>query len=195
MSSKDFYAAVGKPESAPARTNRSVAASKAGRKKHKAGSTFENIVRKSADESGGLVCLERVPNGAKWIGPNKTIPVPSPFDFAGTVRGGRAIMFDAKSLSEGYASFRMSSTPSGRKQLPRLRRHAQAGAIAGFLVRCERHNDVRWIDASKMPEDAPLRWTDPQWVVLGKCEGVIDFTALVSRLTAADMDATPESEA
>lgn len=154
----------------PARSARARTASLNGR-------SFESVVESSAMFSKCVV-IERVPNAAKEVGGGEIARAKSPFDYAGTFQGGRAIMFDAKTRGKDCASFVARYGSSTYHQVLRLRKHQAMGAVAGFLVRCERHDDYRWIWAGDMPLNETVGWDDPRWLILGSAGGLIDFGKL-----------------
>lgn len=148
-----------------------------------AGKSFEQLILASQRDGDGQVCqLVQIKNFAKYI-PNddkrpgaprvKLIQEKSPFDFCGSVCGSAVgIFIDAKSLDD-KPSFPICDPKIVKPhQINVLARLESTGAIAGFLVRCGRMNDYRWLFASAavnaLVVRKPLDWDAPAWDVLGE---------------------------
>ncbi len=155
----------------------------AGAKKAKqAGKDLEHLILSSCTDEHGTICqLVQIKNFAKRI-PDKSkvsltgkmqmmlVEEKSPFDFAGAVWGSAVgIFIDAKSQNETQASF-PANDPKNVKphQIKALLALESAGSIAGFLVRCGRMRDYRWLWASQaFNRRKAIQWDDPAWDVLG----------------------------
>lgn len=142
------------------------------------GREFEHLILASQRDAQGQFCeLVRIGNFAKRIPTRgyfgtKLIEEKSPFDFAGCVTGGQAIFFDAKASGKKNASFRANNPLLVKPhQIAALCRLHEAGAIAGFLVRCERMKDYRWLNPHHAKALKPIRWESPDWFVLGPIAG------------------------
>lgn len=137
------------------------------------GKAFEGNIFDSQHDAKGPVCkLMRIGNFAKRIGDGKMIEEKSPFDFAGCTMGGKGIFIDAKSCGSQLASLAVNNAQVVKPhQIAALCRLHEAGAIAGFLVRCERMSDYRWLNPHHAKALKPIRWDDPCWFVLGPIAG------------------------
>lgn len=160
---------------------------KGGHAARSSGKEFENAIEASQNDEHGPVCtLVKIKNFAKRIfdvQKQETLLIEerSPFDFCGSVwkpkdhhQHGIGIFLDAKSLTDS-ASFPIHDPKIVKlHQIRALQRLEEAGAFAGFLVKCGRRGDVRWLWASHAAAAArfgrPLQWDDPAWEVLGPWE-------------------------
>lgn len=163
-----------------------------GRSAREAGKSFEQLILASQNDGKGPVCsLIKIESYALWI-PNKPeviaqtgqrmrmVAKASHFDFSGVVfeteeRSAIGVFFDAKSFDEKVASFPACDESKVKPhQLKALEQLERAGAFAGFLVKCGRMKDYRWIWAKAALEAADHRqrvqWDDPCWDVLGPVE-------------------------
>lgn len=144
------------------------------------GRAFEQtILASQQDGQGPVCCLIQIKNFAKRImvkSPNqprglemRIVEEKSPCDFAGSVFGtGVGVFFDAKNCGEKIASFRGNDPAIAKPhQIHALQNLERASAFAGFLVRCERMGDYRFLWASRTSQSSPTRWDDPAWEVLG----------------------------
>lgn len=163
-----------------------------GAKARSAGKSFEQLIIASQNDGRGPVCvLEQIHNYAKRIMVTrnvshaestgwrtdkemKLVESKSPFDFAGCVfNKGIAIFIDAKSCGMDAASFRVNDPKICKPhQLRSLAALDRAGAFSGFLIRCERANDYRWLWGTMAAQNctAPIRWDSMLWEVLGPIE-------------------------
>ncbi len=159
----------------------------------RAGKEFEHLILASCrDAEGQVMNLEQIHNFARptvrsekrfmpYPKPGRwemvkvftNVQVASPWDFSGSVCGsGRGVFLDAKNLGDGYASFPVNNDAVVKlHQISALLKQEEAGAIAGFLVRCIRMNDYRFCWASQAytwrEKGVPLQWRDEAWDVLG----------------------------
>lgn len=151
------------------------------------GKQFEQLILASQFDARGPVCAlsqvknfaKRIPAGSDWerrTGERfRMVEERSPFDFCGSVwERGIGIFLDAKSL-EDAASFPVNNASIVKPhQLASLERLERAGAFSGFLVRCGRFQDVRFVWASAALAAAntgkPMQWHDKSWEILGPAE-------------------------
>ena len=146
----------------------------------KSGKDFENLVFSSQLDGQGRCCtLMKIKNYAKRIPADpgwtkrtgerfRLVEEKSPCDLAGVSMSGRAIFIDCKSL-EDAASFSVNQ-PSIVKphQIKELAALEDGGAIAGFLVRCGRIQDYRFLWASNaIGKKKPLQWDNACWDIIG----------------------------
>lgn len=140
------------------------------------------------DEWHRLPASIRATTGDKPPRPLKRIK--SPFDFTGCVRG-RSVSFDAKEFSG-------SNIP-----LLNLKEHQtlnlcyleRAGAVAGFMVRAKRTNQVFWLKASQVlalhealrlrqsiPKSLNLAWLNEHAVTIGVAAAhhTLDWAAVLA---------------
>ncbi len=159
----------------------------------RAGKEFEALILASQNDGQGPVMkLEQIHNFARPTCRNENrfnpklkrmesakvftyVQVSSPWDFSGSVWGsGRGVFLDAKNLGDGYASFPVNNDAIVKEhQILAMLKQEDAGAIAGFLVRCIRMNDFRFCWASQAytwrEKGLPLQWREPGvWDVLGE---------------------------
>lgn len=148
-----------------------------GARAKRVGQSFEEIISWSVHDFEGEVCrLDRIKNFAKRVGGDRIVEEKSPYDFTGCVSihgmQGRGIFIDAKSCGEKIYSLRVNDEKIVKPhQIYALCRLHEAGAIAGFLVRCEREKDYRWLNPHHAKSRTPIKWDDPCWFVLGPIEG------------------------
>lgn len=147
------------------------------------GERFEADCLTSAREAG--IMLWKIPSGCRWVGPGRTVPEPTPFDFCGAIPGlgGRGMCFDAKSIS---ADSTAQSIPIGTKfvkphQIEALREQGAGKWISGLLVQCGPRGDVRWMDWRflRPKERYAISWDDPKWFSVSPISCPIDFRRLV----------------
>lgn len=138
------------------------------------GKVFEGNIFDSQHDAKGPVCkLMRIGNFAKRIWDGKMIEEKSPFDFAGCTLDGKGIFIDAKSCGAQLASLAVNNPAVVKPhQIAALCRLHDAGAISGFLVRCERMKDYRWLNPHHAKALKPIRWESPDWFVLGPIAGL-----------------------
>lgn len=147
-----------------------------GKRARAAGKVFEEEVRRAAMEQRAVVSIERLPDcGARFVGKGRAHPEPICCDFVGCIVGtGRGIYFDAKGLAKA-ASFDLANTHLVKiHQTNFLHTMAEAGAIAGLLVKCRA--GILWLDGRHLLGVARLKWEDKRWHCLGES---IDFGKLV----------------
>ena len=133
----------------------------------RAGGEFEKLILASRCYG---VTLHRIENFAKRIGGGKMVEIKSPYDFAGVISG-TGIFFDAKTVQDG-TGFRVHDQKIVKlHQLDALRSLQINGAIAGFMVRCGRMRDYRFLPAleamSLAQRGESAKWNNPAWFILG----------------------------
>lgn len=146
-----------------------------------AGKSFERLIMASQNNGHEQICvLTHVKSFALWIPADpawqratgqrmKLVQQPSPYDFAGIVCGsGIGVFFDAKSCGVDVASLAVNNPKIVKPhQIDELERLEDGGAFAGFLIRCERAKDYRFLWARRARRKHPVPWTDPAWEILG----------------------------
>ncbi|MGC4030232.1 MAG: Holliday junction resolvase RecU [Tepidisphaeraceae bacterium] len=141
------------------------------------GRSLETIVVASQRD---VIRIEKMQAGARFLRGGKSIPVPGPVDFIGTVVAtGRAIHFDAKQTD--YAlGFKMSLLKP--HQIFHLDRFDKAMAIAGVLAECTADSVAAffWLDAALLAKAvrfnvATIPWTDARVIRLGDNKHAIQF--------------------
>lgn len=107
----------------------------AGKKSQAKGQGFEDFIMKRFNRFGWMV--KRIPNGARWTGPRKIIPIKSPFDFL-AIKKGICIFFDAKRTS----SKKLPMIMIKRHQQQHLQDCLDWGCPAGFIVHFESRKEI-----------------------------------------------------
>ena len=139
------------------------------------GRSFERII----DASQGVdVCLSRVAQAAKWVGP-KVIAQRGPVDYTGTIVGpGRAICFDAKmcDLATRYPVGNLDHLPAHQRQYLIL--HGEAGALSGVLIWATKRAGYFWLPWHALRElngVASVPWETPALINIGPDSRTVDF--------------------
>lgn len=140
------------------------------------GKVFEEFIALTA--RGGPLALKQLPKcGGRFIGAGKMVNEEMPCDFIGCVRGtGRAVFFDAKVVGDGGLEVGNEKIVKPH-QLQFLRSAAEAGAIAGFLVKAAGAGVYLWLPAAAA-ERRTFDWADPAWVQLGEIGRGLDWERL-----------------
>lgn len=121
------------------------------------------------------VYLERIPSGAKWIGPSKFINVPSPCDYIG-VMGGKCLAFDAKQckLKTNFPVGNRDHFPLHQRRM--LVNFGEAGAVAGLMVEHVDAGRLLWMPWQLiLLDEASMKWEDPRWLAIGPSNELIDW--------------------
>lgn len=155
------------------------------------GKAFEQVLTEICGHyaSRGLLRVKKVDPPTKTFGRGQIIHLPNPFlDFVGcwTARAGRAVFFEAKSVTNkphlAFGSGGLSDT-----QIESLRQWHAAGAVA--FVLWERSGEVRLVtwpqigDALKLGR-RHLVWEDCYAVPQGKGYLIHDFLQVMEQLWA-----------
>jgi hypothetical protein len=133
-----------------------------------AGRAFEEAIELLA--RSGPIRLKTLPKcGGRFIAPGKMVNEEIPCDFIGCVIGtGRAVFFDAKVCGEDVGGLRVADDKIVKPhQLRFLRNMAEAGAVAGLLVRAADAGAYLWLPAS-VARARTFAWADPAWVRIGE---------------------------
>lgn len=107
------------------------------------GEFFERLVMFHARRLG--FHIEKIPSGARWIGPNRVMPVKTPFDFI-AAKNKKTIIFDAKCINKD--SF--SKSEIKLHQAMSLMRFESIGIVAGYLIYFVPVNRVCFYFASEL---------------------------------------------
>lgn len=144
------------------------------------GKSWQQVISESAAMQRNIVRIHELPAfGGKRVGKGKIIPTKICCDFVGCFRETkRALFFDAKNCGQADASFNAGKHVFGEPhQLDFLRGMAEAGAVAGYLIRSERTGLIYWlkpeiikVNDSRLPFD----WMQ----VLGPTNQLVNFGRL-----------------
>jgi len=142
------------------------------------GRSLETVIDAS---QRNVVCITKIPSGAKWIGPRKMVATKSPVDFMGVVCGtGRAIVFDAKTcnLARSFPVSNADHFPEHQREF--LIRHGRAGAIAGLLVESTRMGAYFWVNYHWLivTSVGSYQWGDDVFDCLGPNSGPVLFECI-----------------
>lgn len=116
----------------------------AGRKSQAKGQGFEHFIMTRFRRFGWMV--KRVPNGARWVGKNRIIPIKSPFDFL-AIKNGICIFFDAKRTSSKTLPLVMIK----EHQRDNLQDCLDWGCPSGFIVHFETKKEI-WFYSPDLKE-------------------------------------------
>ncbi len=145
---------------------------------NRSGSGFQKVVLQSAAMQPSVVQLRELPPcGGRYVGPNKFVAEKMPCDFIGVLKGS-PLFFDAKRCGVKSAHFDSYNEEQVRThQREFLKRMHDAGAIAGFLVDCERTGEYLWLPGFVLGK---YSWDDPNWFRLGSRDKLLNFSMLWS---------------
>lgn len=140
-----------------------------------------NTLESIAAVPNRFILVEKVPSGAKWIGPGKHIAVPSPVDFCGTIKGsGRSIFFDAK-MSDKPLAVDLRVQCFAEHQRLMLLRHGEAGAVSGLLLYNRKADALYWLDWRYLhPRIERCRWDDVRLIAMGNSLRGIDWSKVLT---------------
>jgi hypothetical protein len=131
------------------------------------------------------ICVDKIPHGMRHIGGGRTVPVPGPVDFMGTLAG-RSLVFDAKQCARKTRFNLGDRTMVKPHQRERIIRHGEAGAIAGLLVEATAFGLYLWLDWRYLKHDvASIPWDDACWIELGDTAHAIRFDRLITPANGA----------
>lgn len=117
-------------------------------------------------ERTGHAKVEKIEVGFRQAG-SETFRIKTPFDYYGTLAGGTALYFDAKSFDGGSAA--LSDLARKPHQLEALVAHERMGALAGLMIHSRQANRVYWLGALKARELADKARFAPK----GRVKGVL----------------------
>ena len=123
----------------------------------KIGSKTEDDIEAKCRHQG--ILLISIPSGCEWVGANRVIPVPTPFDCVG-IWGKNDIFFDIKTTAN--SSFSYSAIHAKPHQIDWLVRIAKRDRRAGFLVHFREAQQLVWFDAVKMAQVQKRESLGPQ---------------------------------
>ena len=109
----------------------------------KVGSHFEDVFKYACQRQG--IVVTRMPDGCRTLGANRLMRVQTPFDWILTSQG-KSAFIDTKSTEDNLF-------PAGKikdHQLLTLLAHAQAGAIAGYVIQYRKHGFTAFAPVSRL---------------------------------------------
>lgn len=112
-------------------------------KSKRSGDWFENVIKFHASKQG-MAC-EKIPSGAKWVGPNRTIAVRTPFDFI-LAFDGKCAVFDAKLINAD----RFPKSQIKPHQLKSLCAFGAVGISSGYVINFVKTNRVEFFSWEKL---------------------------------------------